>query len=125
MSDKEELITKANALIYDCKKQLTEFAYTQADMDKAIEQRDQWHEVIKECEYIFGCTDTAESASMSNLPNLIRDLISKNRIIEQAKRETAEKLVERLEGLKCALTIEGAVKFNEAIDAAIREVQGE
>ena len=33
-----------------------------------------WHDVVRECERILGCPDTAESPTMSNLPNLVRDL---------------------------------------------------
>ena len=38
-----------------------------------------WHDVVVECERIMGCPDTADSPTMSNLPNLIRDL--KNGIV--------------------------------------------
>ncbi len=33
-----------------------------------------WHDVVIECERILGCPDTAASPTMSNLPNLVRDL---------------------------------------------------
>ncbi len=33
-----------------------------------------WHDVIKECEQVLGCEDSAVSPLMCNLPNLIRDL---------------------------------------------------
>lgn len=33
-----------------------------------------WHDVVKECEEIVGCTDTAESPLSSNLHNIVRDL---------------------------------------------------
>ena len=33
-----------------------------------------WHDVVKKCEQILGCEDTADSPLQSNLPNLVRDL---------------------------------------------------
>lgn len=43
--------------------------------ESAKKERDQWHSVAKQCEQIFGCDDTAEGGLMSNLPNLVRDLL--------------------------------------------------
>lgn len=33
-----------------------------------------WYDVVRECERICGCPDTAENPTMSNLPNLVRGL---------------------------------------------------
>ncbi len=44
-----------------------------------------WHDIVKECEQLLGCPDTAESPLMCNLPNLIRDL--KHREENKAKYE--------------------------------------
>ena len=35
-----------------------------------------WNDVVKKCEQILGCEDTADSPLQSNLPNLVRDLKS-------------------------------------------------
>jgi len=48
-----------------------------------------WRDVIKECERILGCDDTAESPLMSDLPNLIRDLKRKANIVIEDRREAA------------------------------------
>lgn len=44
---------------------------TLAEKEKEIEG---WHKVVKECELLFGCEDTAESYWQSNLSNLVRDM---------------------------------------------------
>ena len=43
--------------------------------DKVERERDGWHRVVRECERLFKTPDTAESALMSNLPNLIRNAL--------------------------------------------------
>ncbi len=41
-----------------------------------IQEGEMWHELVKECERIIGTPDTAEAPHLSNLPNLVRDLIT-------------------------------------------------
>jgi hypothetical protein len=41
-----------------------------------ISKEKTWNDVVKECEQILGCKDTADSPLQSNLPNLVRDLKS-------------------------------------------------
>ena len=43
-----------------------------------------WHDVVIECERIFGCKDTATYPARSNLPNLIRDLQSEKGSVRDA-----------------------------------------
>lgn len=46
-----------------------------------------WHDIVKECERILECDDTAKSPSQSNLPNLIRDLQTKiHQLTNQSNR---------------------------------------
>ena len=42
--------------------------------DRKVMDEHTWHDVVKECEQILGCDDTAKSPLQSNLPNLIRSL---------------------------------------------------
>ncbi len=55
---------------------------------ESAKQGEKWHDIIKECEQLLGCPDTAESPLMCNLPNLIRDLIHRegNKAIFERKR---------------------------------------
>ena len=51
------------------------WAATQPFLSKGkIKDGTTWYDVVIECEKILGCTDTAVSPFMSNLPNLVRDL---------------------------------------------------
>lgn len=42
---------------------------------EAERERDEWRCVVQECEKLFKTSDTAESGLMSNLPNLIRNVL--------------------------------------------------
>jgi hypothetical protein len=45
-----------------------------AEMEKVKGEMDGWRRVVTDCERIMDCPDTAQSPSMSNLPNIVRDL---------------------------------------------------
>ena len=62
-----------------------------------------WHDVVKECERVIGCEDSAASPLMCNLPNLIRDLKWK---LEQAQQITQQGDPAD-EGWKCGLCGKG------------------
>lgn len=48
-------------------------------LEKEVKRLRGWHDVVTECERIFGCPDTAETAYQSNLPNLCRDALANKR----------------------------------------------
>ena len=49
-------------------------------LEKALTEQEGWHEVVKHCEEILKCSDTAKSPIMSNLPNIVRDMARRNEI---------------------------------------------
>jgi hypothetical protein len=45
-----------------------------SDIVEAVQEMTGWHDIVKQCEEILKCEDSAESPLHSNLPNLVRDL---------------------------------------------------
>ena len=76
-----------------------------------------WHQVIRECEHILGCPDTAEAPLRCNLPNLIRDLIVNH---EKAKAEGAWMVVDFLTDYEGG-NLMSAAGFNEKYGRQIGE----
>jgi len=66
-------------------------AYGVDAWQESAKHGEKWHDIIKECEKLLGCNDTAESPLMCNLPNLIRDLIHRE---ENKARYERERIVE-------------------------------
>ncbi len=55
--------------------QINPDAATRDDIARMATELTEWHILIAECEELFGCEETATSPVMSNLPNLIRDML--------------------------------------------------
>lgn len=77
MADLDELIAKwkgSSLELREAERLITLLIIHNDRLEKAAKEKDGWHEVVKHCEEVLGCEDTAESPLMSNLPNLVRDL---------------------------------------------------
>ncbi|MDY0188672.1 MAG: hypothetical protein RBR16_12195 [Syntrophus sp. (in: bacteria)] len=67
---------------------------------------DTWHKVVVECESLFKCTDTAESPTMSNLPNLIRNLQNEIATLEIKYHEACVLLAQEAEQRRVLLELQ-------------------
>lgn len=70
--------------------------------EKAERERDGWHSVVKDCERIVNALGTAESALMSNLPNLVRDRVVALNATESENRKLTSVLTVRDAELRAA-----------------------
>lgn len=65
-----------------------------AAIEKLIKERDDWHRVVTDCEKILGMSGTAESGMLSNLANVVRDMVVENKSL--AARPECGDLIEKL-----------------------------